>query len=113
MPLRGKQIDPAELDRQVEIKQRVIVQDSRGDIGEPTLSTVATVWARKNDMRGRERFTSDRVTAIRAGSYLIRHRSDLTEKMLLVDGSDSYEIVGLAEVGRKDFLEVSVQIVTP
>lgn len=107
--MRGKQIDPAELDRQVLIKTRTVTPDSRGDIGTPTLTTLATVWARRSDLRSYERFQAGRAVSVRVASFVVRYRSDVTEKMIIVDGSETFEIVGIAEIGRKDWLDLAAE----
>lgn len=57
-----------------------------------TGSTVATVWAEKQDWTGTETRENGQDTASLRTKFLIRYRADVTEKMEVVHGSDVYDI---------------------
>ena len=60
-------------------------------IGSGTL--LATVWAEKQDWTGSEASRDNgKETAVLLTKFFIRHRTDVTPKMRVVHGSDSYDI---------------------
>lgn len=57
-----------------------------------TGSTVTTVWAEKQDWTGAESRENGQDTASLRTKFIIRYRTDVTEKMEVVHGSDVYDI---------------------
>lgn len=82
------------------LDQRVTIQspvDSRGatfaDPQAASWSTVATVWAAVEPLAGREWFRNQEVGASAEVRVTLRWRDGVTEKMRLVHGARTYEIV--------------------
>lgn len=91
------------LDRRLTIKAPVDGQDSMGG---PTVTytTLATVWAEKQDKGGREFMAAQQVNAEVTTQFRIRYRSDVTpEHRVTCDGLD-FDILYVNEVGRRDGL---------
>lgn len=89
--------------------RRVVIQSSAettGDGGglEQTWSTVATVWAGKEDSKGREFFAANQEIAERATRFRIRYRSGVTEKMRVSLDGRTYDIESIEEIGRREGL---------
>ncbi len=57
-----------------------------------TGSTLATVWAEKQDWTGSEARENGRDNATLRTKFIIRYRSDVLPKMQVVHGSDVYDI---------------------
>ncbi len=57
-----------------------------------TGSTVATVWAEKQDWTGSEARENGQDAATLRVKFIIRYRSDVLPKMQVVHGSDVYDI---------------------
>jgi SPP1 family predicted phage head-tail adaptor len=96
------------LDRRIKIEQRVETQNS---VGEAEISYVllAEVWAEKKFMSGRELFTAAQFVPTGQVMYKIRYRSDVDEKCRIVDREDTYDIVYLADIGRREGLEITAK----
>ena len=93
------------LDRVVTLgKKTVSGQDSYGE--ETVTWTDVIVWAERRDLRGDERWTAQQVMGKQTCVYRIYYRTDLTVEDRLVDGSDTYDIHSIAEIGRKEGLEL-------
>lgn len=58
-----------------------------------TGTTVATVWAEKQDWTGVELNEANRETAAVSTKWFIRYRTDVLPKMQIVHGSNVYEIL--------------------
>ena len=57
-----------------------------------TGTTVATVWAEKQDWSGSELNEGGRETASVVTKWRIRYRTDVLPKMQVIHGSDTYDI---------------------
>ncbi len=62
-----------------------------------TGSTVATVWAEKQDWSGSEINEANRETATVTTKWKIRYRTGILPKMQVVFGSDVYEILNVLD----------------
>ena len=100
------------LDRRVTIEAPTPTQNSFGEPVE-AWSELATVWARKRDVRASERFTAQQRLAQETAVFEIRFRSDVTPKMRLVEGGKVYTIDGIAEIRRREGLEIAATAVVP
>lgn len=101
------------LDRAVHLQHRTLTRDT--DTGEQveSFTTYATVWTGKRDVRGREFFAAQQVNAEVSTSFQIRYRTDvLATDRMVIDGLD-YNIVAVAEIGRREGLEIQASAVKP
>lgn len=69
-------------------------------------ATYATIWAEKRDLSMRERLQAGQGNPLITVRYFAHYNSGITEKMRVVDGSDTFEILGVREIGRKEGLEI-------
>lgn len=94
-----------QLDRRITIEQRT---DSRSGTGASNAawSTVATVWARVSHGGGRERDGAVLDRATGEVTFRIRHRTGLNPTMRIVWESRYYDIAHIAEVGRREGLDI-------
>lgn len=76
---------------QITIRNAATSRDAMGGVY-GTGSTVATVWAEKQDWTGNEARESGQDTASLVTKFIIRYRTDVTAKMEVVHGSDVYDI---------------------
>lgn len=60
-------------------------------------TTVATVWAEKQDWAGDETTENGRETASVITKWRIRYRTDIASKMVLTHGSDVYDILSVMD----------------
>lgn len=100
----------AAMDRYIEIQSPPTGQDS---FGAPSgaWTTFANVWAAKSDIRARERFAADQDLAEEAAVFRIWWLAGVTPAMRIVHDSKTWEITGVAEVGRREGLEISAQAI--
>lgn len=86
------------LDREIVLQQRTNAQDS---FGQPVASwaDVATVWAAKEDERGREYFAAQQLQAVAPTRFRIRYRGDLvtTTNHRVVYGGQVWDIRAVAQ----------------
>ena len=98
------------MDRLAAISSRTLSQNSYGEQIE-TFATLATVWAEKVELSGQEQVAAQQVSAEVMTIFRIRWRSDVTATCrLLVDGV-TYMIAYIAELGRRERLELTCKTV--
>lgn len=96
------------LDRRITIQSRVETPNS---IGEVVISyaTFAQVWAEVVPLRGREYFTAAQTVPEAQLRIRIRYMTGVTEKHRIVYEGVNYDILHIAEIGRKEGLEIMVK----
>ena len=97
-----------DLDRQITIETNTPVQDETGDPVEGW-SSVATVWAKIEKGRGRQRFVEEHELNSSALVFKIRYRTDFTVEDRVVYDSDNYDIKAVDEIGRGEGLFVAAE----
>ena len=100
------------LDRRITIQSKTESQDA---FGAPIAAWVsfAAVWAERIEMSGREFFTAQQVTPEVIRKYRIRWVSNLTTlNRILDEDGEPFDIVRVAEVGRRHWLELTVKVPT-
>lgn len=86
-----RMVNAGKFTQQIIIRNPSTARDVMGGVY-GTGSTVATVWAEKQDWTGSEaRDNGQDATTLRT-KFIIRYRSDVTAKMQVVHGSDVYDI---------------------
>ena len=93
------------LDKRIIIKAKTATEDTFGEAVE-TWITLDTVWGKKRDLRGSERYTAKQNLAGVDCVFTIRYRNDLTSLNVLECENIEYEITGVVELGRKEGLEI-------
>ena len=98
--MRGKFAQIGRLDRRVVIEQPNRTTNAFGEpINTPT--TLTTVWAKRMDERGLERYEQGVLTATRTVDWAIRYLSTVKEDMVLTYDSEDFKIIAIEEIGRK------------
>lgn len=100
------------LDRRVVIQTSAETQDAMG-APSVTWSTFATVWASRRDTRGSERVRAGAETAMADAVFRIRYLAGVTAKMRVLEGSDTWDIEAVAELGRREGLDLTCSRVRP
>lgn len=75
----------------LKIEKKTVTQDTLGDRVE-SWETVATVWARIEDLRGREFFEAERVASEVTTRIRIRYRGDIDTTMRCLWEDKVYDI---------------------
>jgi SPP1 family predicted phage head-tail adaptor len=98
-------LNAGRLDRRVTIQHVTeTVGDARGLI--ETWATISTVWGDVRPISGREFLAADRENAEATTKVTIRWRSDVTTKHRVIAEGKTYGIAHVAEIGRREGLEL-------
>ena len=93
------------LDRRVALERRVdVVDDSGQSVSHVIL--VANVWARVEPLGGREGFGQQQFVATGDVRFTIRWRDDVTPLHRVVHDGQVYDVMSVAEDGRREALLV-------
>lgn len=101
-------MNPGTMDRRVQIQNYTTTRD---DWNTPiqTWSTLASVWASKQDRRSAEVVENDQMVNLNRTTWRIRYRSDVDTTMRIEYDSEHYYVVGVRELGRKEGLEITTE----
>lgn len=100
------------LDRQVVLQHRTEASiDSNGERSF-TWSTYATVRAQRLDLIGREYFATRQLQSEVSTRFRIRYRSDVLVTDRLQSDGRNFDIHSVAEIGRKEGLEILASVVS-
>ena len=95
-----------ELDRKITIEHPVRTANSYGEPVE-VWEAFAVLWANVNHKGGREGFYARQVIAQGDVVFKVRYTAGVTPLMRVKYDGQIYNIIAVAEVGRKAFLEIS------
>ena len=93
------------MDRYLTIQKKVNSKDNDGATIE-TWSTRTYCWGEKRNLNMSERLQASAVESNISARYYVRYDTDISVQDRIVDGSDTYEILGILEIGRKKGLEL-------
>ena len=91
--------------RRITLKRYESTTDSVGGITE-SFVTVATIWAEKLDIRGRDFFAANQVNSDITTKFRIRYRPDVNPSWRIVYEGKDYDLTSVAEIGRREGLEI-------
>ena len=89
--LPSKKNNAGKYRHRITIRNPSTLRDSMGGVYNAG-TTLATVWAEKQDWTGSESSENGQDTASLRTKFIIRFRTDVLEKMEVVYGSDVYDI---------------------
>lgn len=100
------------MDRRIQILSRSTSKNAfNEDVA--TFAVIATVWGQKVELAGAESLAAQQVSSQKTTKFRIYYRSDvLATSRLVVDGL-THEITYIAELGRRDFLEITARTIAP
>lgn len=93
-------------DRRIDILHAVETVSAYGEKAE-SFVLLKALWANVNHKGGREGFYARQVVASGEVVFKIRYTTGITEKMLINHDGKTYDITAIAEVGRRQYLEIS------
>jgi SPP1 family predicted phage head-tail adaptor len=96
------------MDRRIKIERRVETQNAYGE-AVITYDLLAELWAEKRFVSGREVFASNQFIEQGTVIYRIRYFKGVNEKCRIVDNEDTYDIVYISELGRREGLELTAK----
>jgi SPP1 family predicted phage head-tail adaptor len=97
-----------ELDRRISIEDRFV---TNSDSGEEIITwlPLITVWAKKVEAKGSERFAGQELFGAAVKTFHIRWSllsSTITTKHKLIHDGRTYDITDVREIGRREGLEI-------
>lgn len=98
--------DPGKLDRVATIYVKSYSQLTSGE-KIVTWSKVADVWTGRRPMRSSRFYADDTKNAETITIHRINYRTDVTTFMRLTVSGDAFEIIGVEEMGRQHFLDLT------
>lgn len=102
-------IDAGDLDRRVTLERHGITRDELNNPVE-AWAALSTVWASKHDVSDTERLRGAEVGSTLTTRFVIRWSSvvrDINTKDRLTCEGLQYGIVGVKELGRREFIEIT------
>jgi SPP1 family predicted phage head-tail adaptor len=96
-------IRSADLDRRVQLERKVEETDDSGQVV-PRWLPLAEVWAKAEPLGGSERFGAQQIVATGDLRFTIRWRGDVTPLHRVVHDGVAYDVVTVAEDGRREAL---------
>lgn len=98
------------LDRRIAVTRKTI---TNGPLGQTeTWATIATVWASRRDVSDGEKAAAGTAISTVAARFVVRSTPDtraIRPADRLAEGRLTFEIVGIKELGRADWLEITAQ----
>lgn len=100
-------LNAGELDRRIRIQYRAAGRDAAGQ-SNGTWTLLAEVWAKPMPQKGREFFAGGQMQAELGFVWRIRHRSDVTAAMRVLDDADIPYEIAAAPVpdARREWLDL-------
>lgn len=98
------------LDRRVAVTRKTVTNGPLGS--SETWDEVATVWAGRRDVSDGEKAQSGTAISTVAARFVVRSTPDTRDIRpadRLTEGRLTFEIVGIKELGRADWLEITAQ----
>lgn len=96
-----------DLDRRATLQQRVLGTPSDRGAKPESFSDLATVWASRRDVVGREFLAAGQPHAEGTSIFELRFRSDLTPIHRVVCEGVTYDVLHVAELGRREKLQLT------
>ena len=110
----SKVIDPGNFDVKITIYRLTNTKNEFGEQAAGTPSKVADAWAQRFNLSGRESFAAAAgadasKTATEVNHYTFRFVSGLEEKMVIIDGSKTFDITAIQALNRNQYHRVTAQ----
>ena len=97
------------LDRYITLQSVSTSVDAYGQPVE-SFSTLASVWAKIEYKSEVEKFENEKLRSVSSIDFTIRYRTDITEQMRISYDSNTYQITGIAEIGRGEGLKLKTKL---
>jgi len=97
------------LDRYITLQSVSTSVDAYGQPVE-SFSTLANVWAKIEYKSEVEKFENEQLRAVSSIDFTIRYRTDVTQQMRISYNSETYQIIGISEIGRGEGLKLKTKL---
>lgn len=94
-----------DLDRRISIERKTLIDNGYEET--EAWAPVATLWASYSAISDGERFSAGADRADITARFRVRYRADITTKDRVSYAGQSFDIVAVKEVGRRQFTEIT------
>jgi SPP1 family predicted phage head-tail adaptor len=101
--------NPGKKNRKIVIQARTVT-NTLGD-AVSSWTTLASVWAEERPLRMTERQQSAALHSVETSNFRIYYRDDITPEMQVFYKNKSWKIMGLAEIGNREELDITAEAV--
>lgn len=98
------------LDRRITLRRKVETNTGLGVT--EAWSDLGTIWASRKDVSDGEKVAAGRMMATLAARFVVRSfelTRSLTPKDALIEGGKTFDIMGIKELDRRGFLEITAE----
>lgn len=106
-------LDAGQFDRRIKIWDLVETQDPNTGAIDRQYVSVHELWAHIKPLTGRELAAANQVIAASTLRVFVRWLPGITERHEVEIDGDRYDVIHIAEYGRKDGLEIMVKKPSP
>lgn len=102
-------VNASELDNLIELRHRALATpNAHGEKFESWPTSYAQVWAKKTDLTGQKRYLAQQFSAEQMTEFRLRWRDDIaqTDHLVNLDSEETYELLQIAEIGRREGLDL-------
>lgn len=96
------------MDRRIEFQTYTPTTNSAGG-DTPAWTKHLEVWAQAKPLKAAERFEANQFREVKAYTFITRYRASIVSSMRILYNGEYYKIIGLAELGRRDGLEITAE----
>lgn len=103
-------IGAGSLDRRITLRRKTVTNTGLGMI--EAWADLGKVWASRKDISDGEKAAAGTMQSTVAARFVVRSSEmtrGLTPKDKLIEGGRTFEITGIKELGRRDFLEITAE----
>lgn len=100
----------ARLDRRITLRRKAVTNTGLGMT--EAWADLATIWASRKDVSDGEKIAAGGVMGTITARFVVRSSNltrGLTPKDALIEGGKTFQITGIKEMGRRDFLEITAE----
>lgn len=99
------QVTAGQFDRRIKILRQSVTLN---DYNEPveTYTHALTLWAQVRYLKVDEIYDGESVRAMRYAKFMVRWRTDITDRDRIEHDGRTFKIIGIVERGRRELLEV-------
>jgi SPP1 family predicted phage head-tail adaptor len=101
---------PGKLDRKIRIEVNVPTRNAAGE-SVPNWQCFHACWADVRPMRADERHQADARHSVRVSNFRVRYKAGVLPDMRVVYESLNWRITGIAEVGRREGLDITAEAI--
>lgn len=99
------------LDRRIILQTVTTSRDPKTNAKIEALNPLAEVWANRRDTSSREFFAGGATNTEQLAVFTIRWRAGITPALRLTHDGQKFQITGVSEIGRREFLALQCKAV--